>query len=135
MPKLRAGPPRSGGASEEKEDLEEHSEEKEPGGDKTWSWGLHRVFFGDAPGGESHGAGLGVLIDPVGCNRDDQGRDGDRARYLNTDPHEGHTSSHGDTGALLPTVPTQAWTYVTRASSFSGDERNLNVLMIHPDKC
>ena len=46
-------------------------------------------FFGDAPGGESDGAGLGVSIDPVGCNRDDQGRDGDRARYLNTDPHDG----------------------------------------------
>lgn len=30
-----------------------------------------------------------VFIDPVGCNRDDQGSDGDRARYLNTDPHDG----------------------------------------------
>lgn len=76
-----------------------------------------------------------VLIDPVGCNRDDQGRDGDRARYLNTDPHDGHTSSHGDIGTLLPTVPMQASTYVARASSFSGDERNLNVLMKHPNKC
>lgn len=90
-----------------------HSEEqREHGGDKAWSWGLHGVSFGDAPGGKSHGAGLGVLTDPVGCDGGNQSRAGDRAWCLQQvstqTPMTGmlEASRHGDIGEPLPAVPT-----------------------------